>query len=391
MKDPALILVVLCVNVAVCEWLVRHTFCKHLGTALLVILVTAVQANMGLIPTASNAPPLYPNVFHYMAPIGLFYLLLEVNLGQLRKAGPAMVLMFLIGSAATVVGVVVGLWLVDARATLGPSYAALGGMFTGTYTGGSINFNAVALHYRVVEEGALYTGALAVDNIMTSVWMMATLILPRVLSGVRNIVVSRPTADISPEQARHEHDVETVGPTSLGVVIALGLVAFWVSDQVAGLLSAWGLEIPSILVITTIALVLAQLPVFGRLPGGRLLGMFCIYIFLAVIGAHAELAALGALGHLGLVLVEFALTLVVCHGLIIFGAGALLRQDWDVVAVASQANIGGSTSALALAKSLGRVDLLLPAILVGSLGNAIGTYLGFAIAGILGAGAAPAG
>ena len=46
-------------------------------------------------------------------------------------------------------------------------------------------------------------------------------------------------------------------------------------------------------------------------------------------------------------------------------------------AVASQANIGGSTSALALAKSLGRSDLMLPAILVGALGNAVGTYLGF--------------
>ena len=43
----------------------------------------------------------------------------------------------------------------------------------------------------------------------------------------------------------------------------------------------------------------------------------------------------------------------------------------------SLANIGGSTSALALAKSLGRGDLMLPAILVGALGNDVGTYLGF--------------
>jgi len=70
----------------------------------------------------------------------------------------------------------------------------------------------------------------------------------------------------------------------------------------------------------------------------------------------------------------------------VFVVGLLFRQDWDVVAVASQANIGGSTSALALAKSLGRTDLLLPAILVGSLGNGVGTYLGFAVAGVLGAG-----
>ena len=44
-------------NLLLCEWLVRHTVCRHLGTALMIILVTAVEANLGLIPSASNAPP----------------------------------------------------------------------------------------------------------------------------------------------------------------------------------------------------------------------------------------------------------------------------------------------------------------------------------------------
>ena len=61
-------------------------------------------------------------------------------------------------------------------------------------------------------------------------------------------------------------------------------------------------------------------------------------------------------------------------------SGILLRLDPALVAVASQANVGGSTSALALARSLGRGDLALPGILVGALGNALGTYLGFLIA-----------
>jgi hypothetical protein len=36
---------------------------------------------------------------------------------------------------------------------------------------------------------------------------------------------------------------------------------------------------------------------------------------------------------------------------------------------------------LALAKSLGREDFILPAILLGALCNAIGTFLGFLVAG----------
>ena len=69
--------------------------------------------------------------------------------------------------------------------------------------------------------------------------------------------------------------------------------------------------------------------------------------------------------------------IVAVHGAVSFGLGALFRIDPDIVAVASQANIGGGTSALALARSLDRPDLTLPAILVGSLGYGIGTYLGF--------------
>ena len=51
-----------------------------------------------------------------------------------------------------------------------------------------------------------------------------------------------------------------------------------------------------------------------------------------------------------------------------------------MLGIASQANIGGASSALALAKSLHRPDLQLPAVLIGVLGNAIGTYFGIWIA-----------
>jgi uncharacterized membrane protein len=79
----------------------------------------------------------------------------------------------------------------------------------------------------------------------------------------------------------------------------------------------------------------------------------------------------------------FVGTTLLVHGAVLFGAAALLRLDLEVAAVASQAGVGGGTSALALARSLGRPDLTAPAILAGSLGTALGTYLGFAVTGWL--------
>ncbi len=63
--------------------------------------------------------------------------------------------------------------------------------------------------------------------------------------------------------------------------------------------------------------------------------------------------------------------------------GGLLYRDWEMIAIVSQANVGGSTTAIALAESFNRKELILPAILVGTLGNALGTYLGFFIIYIL--------
>ena len=69
--------------------------------------------------------------------------------------------------------------------------------------------------------------------------------------------------------------------------------------------------------------------------------MFAVYLFLAVIGAYCDLTALAGLETLGPVLLLFATTIAVVHGLIVFGAAWILKIDLDVAAVASQANIGG--------------------------------------------------
>lgn len=384
--DPLWVAGVLAGLIVAAEWLVRHTALRHFGSALLVILLGAVAANLEVIPSASDATPLYDGVFTYVAPLTIFWLLLEVNLRAVRAAGIPMLVMFLLGAAGTTLGVFLGIVAVGTDA-FGSLTAPLAGMFTGTYTGGSINFNAIGLHYGVVEEGAIYAGAVAVDNLMTAIWMIATLAFPPLLQRLapRARLAHDQSAAAGYDEMRHHHDTETVSPMDLGITLALGAGALWLSGVIASALAGMGVPIPSILVLTTLALLLAQHPRFAALTGARVLGIFGVYVFLVVIGAHAEIAALAALGQIGVTLLAFVVVTVVVHGLFTFGAGWALRQDWEVVAIASQANIGGGTSALALARSFDRPELFLPAILVGSLGTAGGTYLGFFVAGLLGA------
>jgi len=376
MTDAMYVLGFLSGIVVVSEWLVRNSFFKHIGTATMVILVTAVFANIGILPAGSSEAkpvPAYDFIFSTIAPLAIFLLLLPVSLKDIKKAGFPMIGMFLVGSIATTIGVFTGMWIVNGPETIGPLYNAIGGMFVGTYTGGSVNFNAVALHYDVVRNGVLYGGSVVVDNILTMIWIVATLAIPRLFARVWPVRHSTVRQDIGEATLGIEVDTETIHPMDIGMILGLGFLAVWVSDQLAILFA----PVPSIIILTIIALILAQIPSVSRIAGIRVIGMFAVYIFLSVIGAFADIGALAGLGSLGITLLVFTSVTVLVHGLITYGVALMLRIDPVIASLASQANIGGGTSALALARSLGREDLVLPSVLVGSLGNAIGTFLGF--------------
>lgn len=370
--DPLYILAVLSLFIALSELLVRRTPLRHIGTALLVILVTAVAANLGVLPAGSSATvpiPVYDGIFAYVAPLAIFWLLLLVNLRDVLRAGLPIVGLFLIGA----MGVVMGAFVAAAFFRFdSPLFAPLAGMFVGTYIGGSINFNAVALSYEVMRDGVLYAGSVAVDNVVTAIWMLATLAAPRLLAPFWGSAMHAAPEHRTDDIAGVAEDTENVHPLDLAILAGLGLFSLLAAN-----FSAARTGIPSIIVITTLALVFAQMPLVSRLRGARVLGMFAVYLFLAVIGAFCDVRQLAALGHLGFVLFGFASTMVLVHGLVIFLAARALGIDVYVAAVASQANVGGGTSALAVARSLGRSDLVLPAVLVGSLGNGLGTYVAF--------------
>jgi len=378
--DSLYVFGILSAFVVLSELLVRRTFMRHLGSALLVILITALAANTGLLPAGSTPQrpvPAYDFIFSTVAPLAIFWLLLPVNLRDVLKAGVPMIGLFLFGSLATAIGVICGMWIIDGPTVIGESWQALGGMFVGTYTGGSVNFNALALNYGVVEDGILYGGAVVVDNIMTTVWMIVTLAIPRLFAHIWPKRAGASDEILMGEATTGEDvDTETVHPLELGTVLALGFGGVWLSERLA----VFTPGIPSIIILTGLALLIAQIPSVSRLAGVRLLGMYAVYLFLAVIGAYCDLGALAGIGDLGLSLLMFTAVTVAVHGALLYAAAVVLKIDPVIASVASQANVGGGTSALALARSLGREDLVLPAVLIGSLGYAVGTFLGFWVA-----------
>ena len=368
---PIYVLAVIGFMVILAVYAGKTKFGKKFGAALLVILFTAVLANLKIIPSSSNSIPLYNGIFKYVAPISIFYLLLNVNLTSIKKAGLPMIGLFVIGSLATSIGILISWFILNPEGVLGDNGKVIAGMFTGTYTGGSVNFNAVALEYDFQEKGVLYAGTIAVDNVITTLWIIVTLALPMIMrcfwKDKSNI-----KSNTNVENQSHPED-ENIDLISLMWLLFLGVTAYYISDVIKEIVP----QIPSILTLSTIGILLAQTKFVANLKGSHNLGLYLVFIFLAVIGAYCELNAVSQLKDVGITLLLFAGLAVVLHGVIVILIGGLLYRDWEMIAIVSQANVGGGTTAIALAESFNRKELVLPAILVGTLGTALGTYLGF--------------
>ena len=354
-----------------------------LGATLLAIAIGGVLSNAGLVPPAS---PTYQAITGTATDLAIVWLLLAVNLADLRKAGGAMLVAFGIAVVGTALGAFAGAFVFGDA--IGEETWKLAGALTGTYSGGSLNFTAVS---RAVDmSDALFVGATAADNVVTGLWLAACVVLPRWIGRYYPAPPPSPGAASASvaDHAGHDPDLpndESAHPLfaraslsthRLAILVATGLAIVIASRVVAAVTPG----INPVLWLTTLALVTGHVMPSRAKRGALQLGNLALLFFFVVIGIYSRIAEVLAVG---VQVLFYALFVVAVHGVLVFLAGRFLRVDIGTLCVASQASVGGPGSALAVAVAGGWRSLILPGILVGLLGYALGTYAGMGIAGAL--------
>jgi len=353
---------------------------RALGSALVGILLGMLLSNTGIIPGSS---PAYDFLGGPAVSAGIILILLTVDIRSVAQAGPRMLGAFVLGGIGSAIGAsIAALLLADA---IGPETWKLAGQYTATYTGGGVNFAAVGAALET--SGELFAAGIAADVTMTAIWMATCLAVPVLFASIdrREVATSTGSAEDGAEDAEkrpaslHEMLYSSVGAIGLFDLAMLALIVLgtlWISDALGAVLA----PIPSVLFLTTISLILAQLPAVRALKGAGVIGNYLVLIFLASNGAMSVLANIVVIGP---PIVYFALATVMVHGVVIFGVGRLVGLDLKTLAVASQANVGGPASAMALAAARGYSDRLLPGVAVGLVGYAAGNYLGLLVSAIM--------
>jgi len=352
-------------------WAEKTKIGSKLSAVVIAIAAAFVLSNLSVIPTDA---PAYNMVWSYLVPLAIPLLLFKANLRKIMKeAGPTLIAFFF-GAIGTILGTFIAFEIF----TLGPEGWKLAGIFCSTYVGGSMNYVATAAALKL-NAGDLLTAGVAADNLVMAAYFVLLFALPSVAIFKKLYPTKHDDkANTVDEDVKME---ETQKPDLFNMAkgLAVGLticaVGFGLSDFI-------NIQGSGILIITAIVVALATFfpKQIGTIEGADQIGAMLMQIFFVVIGASANISVVLRVGP---VLFFFAAVILLVHLIFILAAGKIFKLDLAEIVIASNANMGGPTTAAAMAVARKWKDLVIPAVLCGTLGYAIATFVGVAIGNLL--------
>lgn len=338
---------------------------KRVSGVMIVIALAMLLANTGVIPRAA---PAYGVVWQYLVPLAIALFLLRADLVSLLVEGGRTLVAFVAGALGVVAGAWLGAWLLD----LGPFEAQFAAVFGATYTGGSLNYAAVAEAIGFDDPSALAAG-IAIDNVVGLGYLLMVgavanaALLRRHFPWRAEALVETPDADADAVRP----------PALLDFAIALALAAAGCAAGEA-IAAAIGQPAYGILFITVIMVAIATIARrwLRGLSGEDLVATLFMYLFFAMLGAGADL---GALVRAAPALFAYVLVIFAVHVAFVLLAGRLFRLNHGELAIASSACIGGPPIAIAFAVLFGWRRLAVPAVATGVFGYVIGNFVGIAL------------
>lgn len=370
-----------------------YKWASRITGAIIGLVIAMLLANFNVIPTAA---PTYDVVWGYVVPLAIPLLLFNANIKKIWRESGRFMIMFLLSSVGTIVGVFVSFALLKNAI---PDLYKMAAIMTGSYIGGGVNFAAMAESFGA---GESWISALTVaDNLLMAVFFFALLAIPSIkffLSRFTHPYVDEVNAAADTKEgetlASQYWGRKDISLKDIAFSVALAFAIVWVSTELAAFLASvipggnffmdllQGLLGNKYLMITTITMSLATFaPGFtGSINGAQEIGTFLIYIFLVVIGVPASLTVILTQAPLLLV---FTLIIVVINLVISLIFGKIFKFDLEEILLASNANIGGPTTAVAMAIAKGWNRLIGPTMLAGVMGYIIGNYLGIFMGNLL--------
>jgi uncharacterized membrane protein len=338
---------------------------------LFIYFVPMLLSNTGVL---AHEGPAYDWMSETMLPFLLVIVLLKVDVvSAVRVMGRGMLVM-LCGSAGVILGAPLAYSVVKSK--LDPTAWKAFGSLAGSWIGGTANMAAVG--QGIGASGTEFGLAVLGDNMVYMVWLPILLASKGLAPWFNRFTRVDPKRLAMLESTGVETKVaeKRMAVPHFLYLLFLGFGATLAAEYISRLLP----QVPpvlttgswKILLVTTFGLALCATPA-RTIPGSQELGMALIYLFVANMGARANLSGLRDQAIWFLLAAYLWVSL---HGLACVLGARLFRVDIGSTAIASVANIGGAAGA-SLVAAHHNPRLVPVGILMALMGYALGTYGGF--------------
>ena len=351
-------------------------------------LILAVAAvNVRIIPFES---PVYDTIWTYCIPISVAMLLFRADLKKIFKDTGKLLICFCISAVGTLLGAFVAYFIMNPFI---PELDKMAGVLTGSYIGGGVNLFAIASSTNMSD--TMLSAEVVADNFVMAIAFFLLLWIPssaffkkHYKHPFQDQVEARGASGSGKTLASSYWGRKELSLIDLAITISAAFLIATVATKLAALFKANTSGLLQIIVgnqfviLTIVAVALSTLfpKFFSNLRGAQEIGTFLIYIFFVVIGCPADLWQVIRNAPL---LFVFCGIIAGINILFTLGVGKLAQQNIEELAVASNANLGGPSTAAAMCVAKGYDDLVVPAILVGLFGYMIGTPLGLFVYNLL--------
>ena len=363
----------------------KYKWASKVTGAIIALLGAIIFTNLKIIPTESSV---YDSVWTYVVPVAIPLLLLKADIKKVKNESGKMLGAFHVSALGTVAGTFISAFLLS---SLIPHIAEIAGMMTGSYIGGGANFVAMTNAFKTPEN--ITNATIVADNLVMAVYFFVTMSIPSILFFKNKWGMATEGEESSGGSSTYwtkkEISLKDIA-VSLAIAFSVASLSNLLSEYISAIIptSNMILKIANsilgnmYLIMTTLMLIVAT--VFSKqleeINGAEEIGTFLIYLFFVVLGVPASISEIIKNGAFILI---FCILAVSIHLVVTLLVGKMFKFKLDELLLASNACIGGPTTAVAMAIAKGWNSLIVPTMIAGVWGYVLGNYAGIIVGHIL--------
>ncbi len=361
----------------------RFPILNKVGTIIIAYVIGCLLGLTGLIPDTPDVHKVQTDIATYTIPFAIPLLLFSSDLKSWTRLAPAFIKSTIFGILGCCIAITIGFLICagDEKET----FASIGGMLTGLYTGGNANLASIKVALGVDDTTYIITSAYS--TLLSAVYLFFVIIFGKRVLRLILPDFPKDKIDTGSTIVVKNHDRELFyglfrrdNLRNLAKSLLLTIIIIAIGAGIAMLCPKRMFQTIFILSISTLAIIASTFKRVRNMERTFEAGTYMILLFSIAVASQVTTGTLGNIDPRIFLFITIAtLGSLLMHVLL----SALFRIDTDTTLAASISLICSPPFVPVVAGAVKNKAVIGPGIAVGLFGYAVGTYVGFFLARLL--------